>query len=72
MSHRIWVDDLSQTVHGSRAAVRAKMVSCLADTCAELEQHGLAASPKSVVLCTHLDDARAVVRRLAAKGYRLK
>ena len=72
MSHRLWVGDLSQTVQGSRAAVRNRLVACLTDACAELEHHGLAVSPKSVVLCTHVADARTVVRRLAVKGYRLK
>eukprot|EP00959_Pyramimonas_sp_CCMP1952_P252486 5275365-Pyramimonas_sp.AAC.1 len=72
MSHRLWVGDFSQTVRGSRVAVRHQLVDCLVDTCQQLQDHGLKVSPKSVVVCTFVADARMVVRRVAARGFQLK
>eukprot|EP00959_Pyramimonas_sp_CCMP1952_P073667 1539736-Pyramimonas_sp.AAC.1 len=57
VSHRIWIDDLSQQVRGSRAAVRTQLRDCILDTCSALACNQLKVSPKSVVVCTHLADA---------------
>eukprot|EP00959_Pyramimonas_sp_CCMP1952_P186313 3896186-Pyramimonas_sp.AAC.1 len=41
MSRRLWVDSFSQTVRGSRVAVRNQLVDCLVDACHQLQDHGL-------------------------------
>ena len=71
MSHRLWIDDLSQTYRASRRTMVAKMVHCLADTCQAIQEAGLKVSPKSVVLCTRLCDAKLVARKLKTKGYHI-
>eukprot|EP00959_Pyramimonas_sp_CCMP1952_P028731 602721-Pyramimonas_sp.AAC.1 len=72
MSHRLWVDDLSQVARGSRISMRKQVIRCLIDTCQIMEAAGLKISPKSVVICSHIEDARIITRRAAAQGCKLK
>eukprot|EP00959_Pyramimonas_sp_CCMP1952_P126389 2643553-Pyramimonas_sp.AAC.1 len=67
MSHRLWVDDLSQVARGSRISMRKQMIRCLIDTCQSMEAAGLKISPKSAVICSHIEDARIITRRVAAQ-----
>eukprot|EP00959_Pyramimonas_sp_CCMP1952_P387603 8123157-Pyramimonas_sp.AAC.1 len=57
MGHRLWVDDISQKVVGSRQEVVHSLIICIVNTCRELADQKLKGSPKSVVLCTHKEDA---------------
>eukprot|EP00959_Pyramimonas_sp_CCMP1952_P094298 1972527-Pyramimonas_sp.AAC.1 len=68
MSMRIWIDDLSQRVLGSRRVVRAKLFRVLRDTCNKLGEVGLKASPKSVLMCPRPADGRSVSRQLQRVG----
>eukprot|EP00959_Pyramimonas_sp_CCMP1952_P064066 1338369-Pyramimonas_sp.AAC.1 len=45
LSHRKWVGDLSQRMIGPSSVLRTKVTACLADTCDELAQWKLEASP---------------------------
>eukprot|EP00959_Pyramimonas_sp_CCMP1952_P428693 8978850-Pyramimonas_sp.AAC.1 len=57
MSHRLWVDDLSQSCKGSRIGMRQQQISCLLTTCRTFVEAGLRISPKSVVVCSNVQDA---------------
>eukprot|EP00959_Pyramimonas_sp_CCMP1952_P327548 6857122-Pyramimonas_sp.AAC.1 len=47
MGHRIWIDDLSQSARGSRAAVRRELAACVINTCEELRAKQLKVASKS-------------------------
>eukprot|EP00959_Pyramimonas_sp_CCMP1952_P384105 8050078-Pyramimonas_sp.AAC.1 len=63
VSHRIWIDGLSQGTSGSRSAVRRQLASCTIETCQELQAKQLAVSPKSVVIWPHFQDAKWIAAR---------
>eukprot|EP00959_Pyramimonas_sp_CCMP1952_P275504 5758720-Pyramimonas_sp.AAC.1 len=67
LSHRLWVDDLSQVVRASCRAVVRMLSACLITALEQMQQHGLAIATKSVVACAKLADARAVVRKVRQK-----
>eukprot|EP00959_Pyramimonas_sp_CCMP1952_P396787 8313444-Pyramimonas_sp.AAC.1 len=71
MSHRLWIDDLSQSYRASRRIMIWKLVQCLLDTCEAIQTTGLQISPKSVILCIRLCDAKVIARCLRLKGYRI-
>eukprot|EP00959_Pyramimonas_sp_CCMP1952_P357916 7493649-Pyramimonas_sp.AAC.1 len=64
MGTRIWVDGLSQRVYGSRRSLRQSLVRGLMGTRRQLTREGLAASPKSVALCSHLEGAQSISQQL--------
>eukprot|EP00959_Pyramimonas_sp_CCMP1952_P445144 9321015-Pyramimonas_sp.AAC.1 len=72
MIHRLWVDDPSQSCKGSRIGMRKQLTSCLLTTCRTFFGAGLEISPKSVVVCSSVQDARAIVRRLKSFGFTMK
>eukprot|EP00959_Pyramimonas_sp_CCMP1952_P022803 479301-Pyramimonas_sp.AAC.1 len=72
MSHRLWVDDLSQVARGSRISMREQMAMCAPDACQSMEAAGLKISPESVASCSHIEDARIIVRHVAAHGFKSK
>eukprot|EP00959_Pyramimonas_sp_CCMP1952_P250220 5230195-Pyramimonas_sp.AAC.1 len=59
---RIWVDDLSLSAVGSRPAVVAAVSQGIRDFGQGMQQEGFALSPKSVVVCSQLEDARRVAK----------
>jgi hypothetical protein len=61
VSHRLWIDDLSQVDRGSRRAVVYHLSACLITTFEQMEEHGLTIATKSVAVCSKLADARAIV-----------
>eukprot|EP00959_Pyramimonas_sp_CCMP1952_P239295 5000757-Pyramimonas_sp.AAC.1 len=69
MSTRIWVDDLSQRSVGSRASIRKQLFAGLLDTCLGLHSVQLRASPKSVMICSHIPDAKFIASRLSQAGF---
>eukprot|EP00959_Pyramimonas_sp_CCMP1952_P053903 1127388-Pyramimonas_sp.AAC.1 len=71
MSERIWIDDLSQRVAGSRRHVRTTLIKGILSTVKEFWRLGLGISPKSVVTCSHHSDAVAVAMVLARRGVSL-
>eukprot|EP00959_Pyramimonas_sp_CCMP1952_P088206 1845340-Pyramimonas_sp.AAC.1 len=62
MGHRLWVDDLSQTIRGSRKVIRCQMVECIVQTCEQLAQRRLKVADKSIIMCTNVQDTKAIVR----------
>eukprot|EP00959_Pyramimonas_sp_CCMP1952_P385697 8083118-Pyramimonas_sp.AAC.1 len=62
--HRLWIDDLSQSLAGSRQKVVSSLAARLADTADELKKMKLQIAPKSCVVCSHHGDAKEIVRRL--------
>ena len=68
MSMRIWVDDLSQRVLGSRRVVRVRLLRVLKDTCSKLQEIGLKAAPKSVLMCSRPADGKYVSKQLQRFG----
>eukprot|EP00959_Pyramimonas_sp_CCMP1952_P232648 4861987-Pyramimonas_sp.AAC.1 len=69
MGRRLWVDDLSQAVKGSRRAVRQLMIKFLLDTCRDLGKYKLRVAAKSTVMCTTHQDARAIEKAVRKAGY---
>eukprot|EP00959_Pyramimonas_sp_CCMP1952_P277600 5803130-Pyramimonas_sp.AAC.1 len=63
MGHRIWIDDLSQSVRGSRAVVRKELAACVINTCEELKAKQLKVANKSVIICSSFQDAQWVAKR---------
>eukprot|EP00959_Pyramimonas_sp_CCMP1952_P412539 8644833-Pyramimonas_sp.AAC.1 len=67
-SHRLWIDDISQTTMGSESQVKKDLVQCVAATARGLHSQGLKVASKSTVVCTKLSLARDVVRTLRLRG----
>ena len=65
---RLWIDDLSQMVKGSRGFIRKRLVRVLSQTSEGLAAEGLQVAAKSVVLCSDHRDAKVVSSRLRARG----
>eukprot|EP00959_Pyramimonas_sp_CCMP1952_P271350 5672908-Pyramimonas_sp.AAC.1 len=63
VSHRIWIDDISQGTKGSRSAVRQQLAACIIQTCQELRAKKPNVSPKTVVMCSHSQDAKWIAAR---------
>ena len=49
MSYRIWVDDLTQHLAGTRTIVRGRLFRGLLASCQTLAEHGLQVASKSVI-----------------------
>eukprot|EP00959_Pyramimonas_sp_CCMP1952_P372357 7797695-Pyramimonas_sp.AAC.1 len=62
MSERIWIDDLSQRVAGSRRHVRTTLIKAILAAVREFRRLGLGISPKGVATCSQHSDAGAVLK----------
>eukprot|EP00959_Pyramimonas_sp_CCMP1952_P088232 1845934-Pyramimonas_sp.AAC.1 len=71
MGHRMWIDDISQRTTGSRRAVRRNLTKAVFKTGQELDKVGLKIAEKSVVMCTNVNDAQAVVKAARSQGFPL-
>eukprot|EP00959_Pyramimonas_sp_CCMP1952_P232940 4868334-Pyramimonas_sp.AAC.1 len=69
MGQRIWINDLSQSPRGSRAAVRRDSAACVIDTCEGLRAKQLKVASKLVIIRSSFQDAQWVARRVARAGY---
>eukprot|EP00959_Pyramimonas_sp_CCMP1952_P152136 3183249-Pyramimonas_sp.AAC.1 len=69
VSHRLWIDDLSQSLAGSRQKIASSLSACLADAADELKKMKLQIAAKSCVVCSHHGDAKEIVRRLRRRGF---
>eukprot|EP00959_Pyramimonas_sp_CCMP1952_P223511 4673123-Pyramimonas_sp.AAC.1 len=67
MGQRLWIDDASQAVKGSRRAVREEMTRCIITTCKEMKKWSLAIADKPVVTCTSYKDAHMLRGKLGGQ-----
>eukprot|EP00959_Pyramimonas_sp_CCMP1952_P311639 6521958-Pyramimonas_sp.AAC.1 len=67
-SHRVWIDDMSQSTKGTQQQVKRDLVSCVIDTARGLQQQGLKLAGKSVIVCSKFSDAKEIVRALRLRG----
>eukprot|EP00959_Pyramimonas_sp_CCMP1952_P351824 7371560-Pyramimonas_sp.AAC.1 len=64
MSERIWVDDLSERVVGSRAHVRGELAKAALSTVREFEKLKLKTASKSAITCARHGDAVYITKQL--------
>eukprot|EP00959_Pyramimonas_sp_CCMP1952_P268616 5616576-Pyramimonas_sp.AAC.1 len=50
---RLWIDDLSQYVTGSRTFVQKRLLQVITHTNSVMAEDGLRIAAKSVMLCSH-------------------
>eukprot|EP00959_Pyramimonas_sp_CCMP1952_P149949 3137809-Pyramimonas_sp.AAC.1 len=68
LSERLWIDDLSLSAVGSPLAVEDALVNGITAVSDALIEESLELAPKSVVICSDMETAREVVRRLRRRG----
>eukprot|EP00959_Pyramimonas_sp_CCMP1952_P306422 6412919-Pyramimonas_sp.AAC.1 len=68
MSTRIWIDDLSQRDVGPKSSIRKQLFKGILATCLGLQSVQLRVSPKSVIICSHIPDAKFIASRLSHAG----
>ena len=68
LSERLWIDDLSQTAVGPRRHVTDVLDECIVAAQEQFELQSLRLSPKSIITCTDISDAKARVKRLRWRG----
>eukprot|EP00959_Pyramimonas_sp_CCMP1952_P153617 3214196-Pyramimonas_sp.AAC.1 len=56
-------------MQASRRALRVDMVHVLTDTCMALQDYSLSIAKKSVIVCTHIQDAKYMAKAIRMKGY---
>eukprot|EP00959_Pyramimonas_sp_CCMP1952_P390877 8191271-Pyramimonas_sp.AAC.1 len=52
LGHRVWIDDLSQWMSGSRQSLAKGVTACLGATFNELAKWHLDVSPNSLAICS--------------------
>ena len=67
-SHRLWIDNLSQSTKGSRPEVIKNLTRCLVGTAKGLHQQKLKIASKSVITCSNYGDAKKIARTLKLKN----
>eukprot|EP00959_Pyramimonas_sp_CCMP1952_P078044 1631432-Pyramimonas_sp.AAC.1 len=66
---RIWVDDLSVSSVGTRQSVVDAVSKGIIDFGSGMQKAGLQISPKSVVVCSQLEDARRIAQVAKQHGF---